>query len=350
MKKNSRVLLLFLAGIYAISSTPFAQAAQGAVDDQEYAPAVFSTGQVKELKDQFVFWLGKHYRCLYGGKCTRAEKAQVTAEWKRWGKRVGIGTALALMAYFGPKAVSRAGEDMAARRKAAIDNARRDILNTIDPFIQAVELDDDARRQIDRRYGIVITPEKTEAIQREKLKVLMQTEQLRDIVRKAVEGGMEGVLSRELSAAEQADAQAEIAQINLTARVMSPMADDEQDAFMQQYARDLKKKEVQERVDALMQVLMSRVPEIELKLPMGYGFSVKPGSGVSSSPEGESAVSSAVVTVPGPRMQAPSGFGMQQSGFGAGLGQQPGAFGGVGGFGAGRSSIGGTFVPGSLRR
>ena len=51
MKKNSRVLLLFLAGIYAISSTPFAQAAQGAVDDQEYAPAVFSAGQVKELKD-----------------------------------------------------------------------------------------------------------------------------------------------------------------------------------------------------------------------------------------------------------------------------------------------------------
>src|SRR3990167_6432098 len=105
MKKSSRVLLVMIASLYAISGTVSAQAAEIKVMESEDAPPVLSFGQVRELRNNFVSWLNKHYRCLYAGKCTRAEKAQVTAEWSRWIKRLGFTAVVGLAYYFGkPKA------------------------------------------------------------------------------------------------------------------------------------------------------------------------------------------------------------------------------------------------------
>src|SRR3990167_3960461 len=107
MKKSSRVLLVMIASLYAISGTVSAQAAEIKVMESEDAPPVLSFGQVRELRNNFVSWLNKHYRCLYAGKCTRAEKAQVTAEWSRWIKRLGFTVVAGLVYYFGIPAAER---------------------------------------------------------------------------------------------------------------------------------------------------------------------------------------------------------------------------------------------------
>ena len=104
--KNRSVFSKILLGLIAFGSLSSLRAQQEmaiveASIEPEYAPPALSMGQVSELKNNFVFWLGKHYRCLYGGKCTRVEKEQVLSEWKRWIKGLGIGVVIALVTYFG---------------------------------------------------------------------------------------------------------------------------------------------------------------------------------------------------------------------------------------------------------
>ncbi len=137
MKNYSRFSLLILTVFYAFSSTGSLQAAEGAVDVKDFAPAVLSLDQAKDLKNQFVFWLGKHYRCLYGGKCTRAEKKEVMAEWKRWGKLLGAGVVVALGAYFAPKGAK------------AVRSAIRGVVDE-----EATRVADRLNREIDATLGI----------------------------------------------------------------------------------------------------------------------------------------------------------------------------------------------------